>query len=275
MMYRFGWFSTGRDEAARDLLVAAQESINHGEIEGEIDFVFCSREPGEAAESDAFIKLVQDYGIPLVCLSYQKFRAEIGEQNPEPSAPMPQWRLDYDREVMSRLQDFDPGVCVLAGYMLITGEELCRKYDMINLHPALPGGPVGTWQQVIWQLIESEAEETGVLMHLVIPELDKGPVVTYCKFSIRGEPFDRLWQEIEGHSVEQIKQDEGKDNALFKLIRKHGLTREFPLIIATLKAFSLGKIKITSEKQVVDAESRPIKGYNLTEEIDKQVKGLL
>jgi phosphoribosylglycinamide formyltransferase-1 len=273
--YQFGWFSTGIDKACRDLLTTVKDSITRGEIEGEISFVFCSREPGETKESDLFIKLVEDYHIPLVCFSYQNFKKIRGEQNPNLSEPMPQWRLDYDREVMSRLGGFSPDLCVLAGYMLITGQELCQKYNMINLHPAAPGGPTGTWRQVIWQLIDSEARETGVLMFLATPEFDKGPPVAYCTFSIRGEPFDRYWTEIKGQSVEEIQEKEGTKNPLFKLIRQHGLAREFPLIVATLKAFSQGKVRISTEKQVVDAENRPINGYNLTEEIDKQVKELL
>ena len=67
-MYQFGWFSTGRDEAARQLLRAARDGIARGEIEAELAFVFCSREPGESAESDLFIRLVEGYGIPLVSL---------------------------------------------------------------------------------------------------------------------------------------------------------------------------------------------------------------
>jgi len=59
---------------------------------------------------------------------------------------------------------------------------------------------------------------------------------------------------------------------LFRVIRQHGLAREFPLIIATLKAFSLGKIRISPEKQVVDAGGKPLKGYNLTDEINAQVE---
>ena len=274
-MYRFGWFSTGIDEAARDLLTAANNNIEKGEIEGEISFVFSNRERGESKRSDLFLDLVEAYNIPLICFSYQKFRGELGEQNPEPSAPMPQWRLDYDREVMSRLRDFTPDLSVLAGFMMITGSELCQKYDMINLHPSAPGGPVGTWQQVIWQLIGEEARETGVLINLVTPGLDKGPPVSYCTFSLRGEPFDSYWDEIREQFIVQIKKDQGENNSLFKLIRKHGLTREFPLMIATLKAFSQGIIRITEDKQVVDAEYKPIKGYNLTEQIDRQVTGLL
>jgi len=268
-MYQLGWFSTGRDKAARDLLAVAQSHITPGEIEAKIAFVFSNREPGESSESDLFFKMVEDYRVPLICFSYQKFRARR-ETTISQAGTLPPWRLDYDREVMARLQP--PDLCVLAGYMLIVGAEMCRRYNMINLHPAAPGGPAGTWQEVIWQLIDSGAEETGVMMHLVTPELDKGPPVTYCTFPIRGKPFDKYWEEIKGHSIEQIKKRQGENNPLFKLIRQHGLTREFPLIIATLKAFSQGKIKISREKKVVDAEGKSIKGYNLTDEIYKLVE---
>ena len=273
-MYKIGWFSTGRDKAARDLLTAVNNSIKQEEIEAEIAFVFCSREPGEAKESDLFLKLVEEYHIPLTCFSYQKFKARQSTTIADQSS-LPVWRLDYDREVMNRLPDFSPDLCVLAGYMLLAGREMCQKYNMINLHPAAPDGPTGTWQEVIWQLIDNEAQETGEMMHLVTPELDKGPPVAYCSFSIRGEPFDRYWQEIKEHPLKEIQKKEGENNPLFRLIRRHGLAREFPLIIATVKAFSQGKIRITSEKQVVNAAGKPIKEYNLTDEINKLVRGVI
>jgi len=262
--YRLGWFSTGRDKAALDLLTVAQRSIALGEIEAEIAFVFCNREPGEAGESDLFLKLVESYGLPVVSFSSKDFKTS----QPRLSAP---WRISYDREVMKRLEGFDADLCVLAGYMLIVGGEMCQRYNMINLHPAAPGGPKGRWQEVIWQLIESQAEATGVMIHLVTPQLDEGPPATCCTFPIRGKPFDRYWREIEGQPVAEIKQKQGENNRLFKLIRQHGLAREFPLIIATLKAFSRGRVKIEGGR-VVDADGKPIKGYNLTEEIDKLVK---
>ncbi|MBA7476851.1 Phosphoribosylglycinamide formyltransferase [subsurface metagenome] len=273
-MYQLGWFSTGRDKAARDLLKTVNSSIRQGEIKAEIAFVFSNREPGESEESDLFLKLVEDYHIPLICFSYQKFKASRGVPIAGQAGTLPLWRLDYDREVMNRLQDFHPDLCVLAGYMLIAGREMCQRYDMINLHPATPGGPTGTWQEVIWQLIDNKAQETGVMMHLVTPVLDKGPTVTYCTFPIRGEPFDRYWDEIERHPLSEVKKGEGANNPLFKLIRQHGLAREFPLIISTLKAFSQGKIRITAGKKVIDAEGKPINGYNLTDEINGQIKGV-
>jgi len=263
-MYKLGWFSTGRDKAARDLLTVAQRSITLGEIEAEIAFVFSNRQRDEAKESDLFVKLVESYGLPLASFSSKDFSTNQPRLSNE-------WRISYDREVMKRLEGFDADLCVLAGYMLIVGAEMCQKYNMINLHPAAPGGPKGTWQEVIWQLIEAKAEATGVMMHLVTPELDEGPPVTYCTFAIRGKPFDRYWREVEGQSVKEIKKAQGEDNRLFKAIRRHGLAREFPLIIATLKAFSQGRVKI-DQGEVANADGRPIKGYNLTEEIDKLVR---
>ena len=96
-------------------------------------------------------------------------------------------------------------------------------------------------------------------------------MVTFCTFPIRGRTFDRYWREIEGYSATQIKERDGEKNRLFRLIRQRGLAREFPLIVATIKAFSEGRVRISQDKKVVDAEGRPIGGYDLTGEIDDQL----
>jgi len=222
-LFNIGWFSTGRGEGARQLLQVAHSKIQSGEIEGKIAFVFSNREPGEAEGSDQFFELVHNYNIPLVCLSSKRFASTQNVAATVNGEILPKWRLKYDREIMRKLQGFTPDLCVLAGYMLIVGEEMCHKYNMINLHPASPSGPKGTWQEVIWTLIENQAKETGVMMHLVTPELDRGPVITYCTFSIIGEPFDRHWQEIGKRSIAELKKEQGENNALFRLIRQHGL----------------------------------------------------
>jgi folate-dependent phosphoribosylglycinamide formyltransferase PurN len=265
-MYRIGWFSTGRDEAARELLKTVQSSIQRGELEARPCFVFSNREPGESPESDLFFDLVKSYNLPLIHFSSKKFNA------PRTPRHHPAWRREYDREVMSRLRDFQPHLCVLAGYMLIVGEEMCQRYNMINLHPAAPGGPVGTWQEVIWKLMESRAHNTGAMMHLVTPELDQGPPVTFCTFPIRGQPFDRYWQEVEKQDLDQVRAALGESHPLFRLIREQGLKREFPLILATLKAFAQGRVSIQGGA-LVDGEGRWTPGYDLTEEIEQAIGG--
>lgn len=268
MAYKLGWFSTARGGGSRALLKTANDCIRSGDIKAEIDFVFCSRGPGESEETDIFLEQVKSCGIPLVCFSYQKYKAKFGSR--VKVGTIPPWRLEYDREIIKRLEGFHPDLCVLAGYMLVVGPELCTRYDMINLHPAAPDGPKGTWQEVIWHLIETKARTTGVMMHLVTPELDRGPVVAYCTFSITGEAFDSLWRNVEKYP-EGTPESQTARNALFDTIRKHGLAREFPLITTTIKAFSEGKIKITPEKKVVDARGKEIEGYDLTKEIDVQI----
>lgn len=272
-MLDLGWFSTGRDEAARLLLQTVYQHIQKGDIPARISFVFSNREPGESEQSDLFFNLVKSYGIPLICLSSTRFQAKLGDKlkGNDPETGLPLWRLEYDREVMRLLGDFEPELCVLAGYMLIVGKEMCQKYHMLNLHPAKPGGPKGTWQDVIWKLIEERARETGVMMHLVTPELDSGPVVTYCTFPIVGGSFDRLWQELGSRSVAEIKREEGENNRLFQLIRQHGVARELPLIVATLKAFAQGKLRVENGT-VLDGAGEPIAGYDLSEEVNRMVE---
>lgn len=273
--YKIGWFSTGRGAGSWGLLQTVQEAILAGDIDADIEFVYCSRERGETEATDGYLDMVKGYSIPLVSYSYQKYKAMRNMPNPDPGAPLPRWRLDYDDEVMRRLEGFSPDLCILAGFMLITGPEVCRRYDIINLHPAAPGGPAGTWQQVIWKLIETGADTQGVKMHVAIPELDAGPTATYCTFAIRGGVFDPLWEEIKGKTVQQVKDEQGAENALFKAIREHGAVRELPLTVATVQAFSRGKVRITKDRQVVDAAGRSIEGYDLTTQIDAMVKDKL
>jgi len=251
-LLNIGWFSTGRDEAARQLLQAVQDKSHNGDIDGKISFVFSNREPGEAKESDLLFELVRSYNIPLVCLSHKKFKI-AGEKKV--------WRTKYDREINKQIEPFAPDLCVLAGYMLIVSAELCQKYDMINLHPAPPGGPTGSWQEVIWTLIQTKSDTAGAMMHLVTPELDRGPAVSYCIFSIKGEPFAEYWQ----------KDDK---NMLFRLIRQHELVREFPLIILTLQSLSRGEVGI-KDRRIIDAQGKPIKGYDLSAKINHAVEDRL
>lgn len=257
-MLNIGWFSTGRDEAAQQLLQTVQDKIHSGEIDARISFVFSNREPGETKESDMFFGLVRSYGIPLVCLSHGRFKTRAdGKASPAKQ----QWRAEYDKAVSKMIDSFSCDVCVLAGYMLIVSEWLCQKFDMLNLHPSPPGGPAGTWEEVIWSLIDSRADTAGAMMHLVTPELDRGPAVTYCLFSIKVYPFAEYWRRDDRQT-------------LFRLIRQHELAREFPLITLTLQSFSRGEVSIR-DKRVVDSQGKPISGYDLTSRVDQEVKDIL
>jgi folate-dependent phosphoribosylglycinamide formyltransferase PurN len=154
---------------------------------------------------------------------------------------------------------------------LIFGEEAAAKWDLLNLHPAAPGGPIGIWQDVVWQLIAENAERAGVMIHLATPELDGGPVVTYCTYSIRGPAFDPLWRDVECRTPDEARGDKGEELPLFKAIRSAGVAREVPLVVETLRAFADGRIRIEN-KRVVDSSGDEIAGYDLTPQIEAIVK---
>jgi len=280
-MFEIGWFSSGRDEAARDLLQVVFDEIQKGFIEGCISFVFVTRDRGEKAESDKFIDLAESLGLEVICLSHRRFEPELRKAALKESRELGvdgplviDWRRKYDAQVMAKLAGYDPDIVVLAGYMLITSPEICYKYDMINLHPALPGGPKGTWQEVIWQLMEEGARKTGVMMHLITPELDAGPAITYCEFSISDDLIQPLWDQWRAkrrqRSLQEIQKSEGENEPLFSEIRRRGLKREFPLIVATLKAASTSEFSIINGEVIV--QSRKLEhGLDLTEEIESSV----
>ncbi len=265
-MWSFGWWTTGRDQAAIDLFETVHNAINNGIIPGEISYVFSSREPGESKFSDRLVKMAADCGIPVVSLSAARFRPDLRKQDREA------WRQAYHKEVLiNKVKGSPAQVVVLAGYMWVVSPEVCRKLSIINLHPAAPGGPAGTWQEVIWQLLDQKADKTGVMMHLVTPELDKGPAVTYCSFSIQGGAWDPLWEqfehELQRSGLEEIKESFGESQPLFAKIRNEGTKKELPLIVQTIRSLAAGEISI-KDSQLYDRTGNKLAGpYDLSESI--------
>jgi phosphoribosylglycinamide formyltransferase 1 len=160
---------------------------------------------------------------------------------------------------------------MLAGYMLIFGREACDRYNFLNLHPAAPGGPIGTWQRVIWQLIAQRASESGVLINRVIPEVDEGPVIAYCRYPLRDRELEPLWRAVEGRTVEELRAAEGEDLPLFRAIRARGVRYEIPLMVQTLVALANGRVRIV-DGQPVAGEALLVGGLDLTAEVARAVE---
>ena len=234
-MLRIGWFSTGRGEGSRGLLRFVCERL--ADIDARIDFVFSNRAPGEAEGSDEYFSLVQGYGLPLVAHSSSTFRRRRGGRFSD-------HRAEYDAEVMGLLAGYRPDVCVLAGYMLIASGELCRAFHLLNLHPALPDGPIGTWQEVVWQLIEQRASHTGAMMHLATEVVDRGPVVSYVTVPLNTLELEPHWRELGNRNVAEVAAEQGEDYELFRLIRTMQYSREPYLLLETLRALSRGDIAL-------------------------------
>ena len=187
--------------------------------------VVLGREYGETREGDAFIRNARRARLPLVTFSVDQFERELRmrakrEAQSGDTSLLLACRLLADLQIMRLLPEVD--LDVLLGYMWICSARMCQKRTMINLHPALPDGPKGTYRDVIAELIKTRTMETGVMMHLVTPELDLGPAVSYCRV-----PLEDCWKTVSASEA----------------IRSAGVARELPFVLATLKAFAQGQIK--------------------------------
>jgi phosphoribosylglycinamide formyltransferase-1 len=143
---------------------------------------------------------------------------------------------------------------------------------MLNLHPALPGGPQGTWQQVIWRLLSDEAHETGAMIHLATAELDSGPVVAYCSFPIVGLRWDRLWhafrRQRDALGLDRLAAAEGERQPLFAEIRRQGERREIPLLYHTVREFAEEHL-VVRDGEIVGVTVEP--PLELTAEVDVEL----
>jgi len=188
---KLGWHSTGNGEGSYGLLDAALAAISSGALLAQIQFVVCTREEGEAAGSDNFIKLVKQNNIPLITLSWRRFRQQ------RKGAPPNEVRAAYENELAQQIGARQTDWAIMAGYMLIS-QTLHKQRPTLNLHPALPNGPRGAWPDVVNSLIETNAERSGVTLHEVSDEVDAGRVVAYCEYSLRSAELAPLWRDKAG-----------------------------------------------------------------------------
>ena len=252
-MLKIGWFSTGRGEGSRGLLRFVHEHLSTEGIDARIEFVFSNRAPGEAEGSDEYFRLVQDYALSLITLSSADFRRRTGGR-------IADRREEYDAEVLAAMSGRSPDICVLAGYMLIASSRLCRAFPLLNLHPALPDGPIGTWQEVVWQLIDQRAARTGAMMHLATEEVDRGPLVSYVTVPLETLELGPLWEGLGERQVANVRGELGEDYELFRKIREAQYMREPYLLLETLRALSDGEVALnvgrTGEEVTVNDLSR-------------------
>lgn len=107
----------------------------------------------------------------------------------------------FDTELQNCLDQYQPKLIVLAGFMRILGPEFVQHFHgkVINIHPSLlpkfPG--LKTHQRAI---DEGETEH-GVTIHFVTEDLDNGPIIAQAKLAIAPEDTaETLQQKI--HQLE-------------------------------------------------------------------------
>ena len=230
MTLSIGWFSAGRGAGSLAMLKHLLRAIESGSIDAEIGFALVHRERGEGEGSDTYIDFLEAHGIPTRTISSKRFREEH-------AGNFADHRNEFDERLAKIIEPFESDICVLAGYLLIVSPELTRGRTFINLHPSLPGGPIGLWQKVVWDLIEQRANETGAMMFRVTEELDAGPPIAYARTSLTGPGFDSLWQALIDIDKDSTHDEAWKTRAqpLFDAIRRAEISLEPPLVAGTLQ----------------------------------------
>src|SRR6202162_861828 len=96
---------------------------------------------------------------------------------------------DDGSELLALLQKFRIDLVVLAGYLKRIQPKVIREYAgrILNIHPALLpafGGEGMYGARVHEAVIASGAEETGVTVHLVDDEYDRGPIIAQWRVRV-------------------------------------------------------------------------------------------
>ncbi|KAJ1820662.1 phosphoribosylglycinamide formyltransferase [Coemansia sp. RSA 2599] len=115
-------------------------------------------------------------------------------------------REDFDRDLAEHIEATQaPDLIVLAGWMHILSPAFIDRFPtrIINLHPALPGELDGAHaiDRAYDEFKAGKRSRTGVMVHYVIPEVDKGaPIMTQEVPCVDGDSLEDLETRI--HAVE-------------------------------------------------------------------------
>lgn len=146
-------------------LQAIIDAIDNQQLNAEIRAVISNR-PGVKG-----LERARAAGIPTTVLDHNQYDD----------------RDSFDHDLQTLIDNYQPGLVVLAGFMRILTKPFVEHYQgrMLNIHPSLLPDFRGlnTHQRVL----DAGREEHGVSVHFVTNELDSGPVVIQAMIPVLGD----------------------------------------------------------------------------------------
>lgn len=134
-------------------------------------------------KADAYGLLrAQQAGIPALALSPAEFAS----------------RDDFDTALQAQIDEYQPDLLILAGYMRILTPAFVRHYHgrMLNIHPSLL--PKYPGLHTHRKALENGDAEHGTSVHFVTEELDGGPVILQACIAVQpGDTEDTLTARIQ------------------------------------------------------------------------------
>lgn len=150
-------------------LQAIMDAVDSGLIKARISAVISNK-------ADAFgIKRAQSAGINTHIIKHTEFES----------------RDSFDQALVRCIDQYQPAVVVLAGFLRILTDEFVQHYlgRLLNIHPSLlpkyPG--LNTHRKAL----AAGDQYHGASVHFVTPELDSGPVIIQARINIKTDDTEQ------------------------------------------------------------------------------------
>jgi len=147
-------------------------------------------------------------------------------------------REDFDLILRKTIDEINPNLIVLAGFMRILGSNFVNHFSgrILNIHPSLlPKYPGTNTHQ---RALDGEEQEHGVTVHFVTEALDGGPIIAQMKVPV-------------------LEEDTPDILAARVLNREHII---YPKIVAW---FGAGRLRMEGTRAILDDEPLPPTGVQI------------
>jgi len=93
-------------------------------------------------------------------------------------------KQDFEEDIVKAIDAIEPDYILLAGFMRILSNEFIAHYPdkIINIHPSIL--PAFRGLNTHQRAIDAGVKQHGATVHLVIPELDSGPIIQQISVDI-------------------------------------------------------------------------------------------
>ena len=162
-------------------LQAIIDAIATQQLQANIQAVISNR-PGVKG-----LQRAQAANIPALTLDHKEFAS----------------REAFDQKLMQTIDQYQPDLIILAGFMRILTDELVEHYNgrMLNIHPSLL--PEFKGLNTHQRALQAGVKQHGVSVHYVSNELDGGPLVLQAVIDVtESDTAESLQQRI--HQQEHI-----------------------------------------------------------------------
>ncbi len=104
-------------------------------------------------------------------------------------------RGDFEAEIVSRLEKYNPDFIVLAGFMRILSPFFIKRFSggIINIHPSLL--PAFPGASAVRDALDYGVRVTGCTAHFVEEEVDSGPVIMQSAVSVSADDTEETLSE--------------------------------------------------------------------------------